>query len=228
MCISKVIKILSVPFLLALFLSPAVLFAQTVTVPAADKSSERSAGFSFTKNSVNTKADVLVEPVIHYQQNIHMLSSVDDRPSFQVFGDGRVIVHFPVYMKKAGDYEMQLDEGELINLIRTLSSNGVLDFDEKKIREKRKADKKALKAKGQFFAISDTVETIVEIRLDEYQRNKSEKKISNFYKKFNWDNLEQDAIRYKNTKELTRANQSISDMQNLMKDARLVKMAKKR
>ena len=102
-----------------------------------------------------------------------------------------------------------------------------MDFDAAKYKADRKEKSKALKAKGQFFAISDTVETTVEIRLETYQKNKSSKNINNFYKKFTWDNLEQDAKRYKEVKALTQAYQSISDMQGLMKDVRLVHKVQK-
>jgi hypothetical protein len=130
-------------------------------------------------------------------------------------------------MKRSGDYEMQLDEAELIDLLYSLSNNGVMDFDTTKHKARRKAEEKSLKAKGRFFAISDTVETTVEIRLDEYQKNKSSKKITDFYKKFNWDNLEQDAKRFKNMGALERTNQSVKNMKNLMKDVRLIKRTKK-
>ena len=92
-------------------------------------SGEKTAGFSFSTDVAAT------EPVIHYQQNIHMLANIDDRPSLTVYGDGRVLVHFPVYMKRAGDYEMQLDETELVSLLQSLSANGVIDFDEKKVKD---------------------------------------------------------------------------------------------
>jgi len=217
------------PILLVLCISAPVYSADTVMVAASDKNKKHAAGFTFTKNGMGSRSgvDSTVQPIIHYQQNIHMLSSVDDKPTFQIFGDGRVLVHYPVYMKMAGDYEMQLGEVELIELLHSFSDNGVMDFDTKKHKAGRKAEEKALKAKKQFFAISDTVGTTVEIRLDEYQKNKSSKKIKGFYKKFNWDNLEQDAKWFKNIKALALTNQSVSEMKNLMKDVRLTKSTKK-
>ena len=165
------------------------------------------------------------DPVIHYQQNIHMLSAVDDLPSLRVFGNGRVLVHYPAYMKKAGDYEMQLNDAELVNLIQSLSSNGVMDFVEAKVKAKKQAFEKALKAKGQFYAISDAVETIVNINHDEYQKNKTSKKIKDFHKKFSWKNIEHDANRYQHDLDITKANKAISDLKVLMKDDRLLKRA---
>ena len=212
-------------FLLALCFSEPVYSANTVTVVAAEKGKIHAAGFKFTRNGVAKRSGTSssAQPIIHYQQNIHMLSAVDDRPTFQVYGDGRVLVHYPVYMKMAGDYEMQLEEAELIDLLHSLSDNGVMDFDEKKHKAGRRSEKQSLKVKGQYYAISDIVETVVEIRLDEYQKNTSSKKIRNFYKKFKWDNLEQDAKRFKNIKVLAQSNKSVSDMKKLMKDVRLTR-----
>ena len=229
MCIGKIIKIVLIPVFFALFLSMSAWSAGSVAVLAKDKSNDQAAGFSFTKSGMGARSSfgLPVQPVIRYQQNIHMLSSVDDKPSFQVFGDGHVLVHFPAYMKMSGDYEMQLAEAELIDLLHSLSGNGVMDFDEKKHKVERRVEEKALKAKGQFFAISDTVGTTVEIRLDEYQKNRLSKKVTGFYKKFDWNNLEQDAKHFKNIKMLALTNQSINKMKALMKDARLVKRLKK-
>ncbi len=213
------------PFLLVLCISAPAYSAESVMVVAGGKSKNHAAGFKFTKNGVDNRsgADFFSQPIVHYQQNIHMLSAVNDRPTLQVYGDGRVLVHYPAYMKKAGDYEMQLEAVELIDLLHSLSDNGVMDFDTKKHKAGRKAEKQSLKAKGQYFAISDTVETVVEIRLDEYQKNNSSKKISNFYKKFEWDNLEHDAKRFKKIKEFARSNQSVNEIKRMMKDVRLTR-----
>lgn len=221
----KTIKTLLMPFLLALCFTASVHSADTVTVAAADKSNNRAAGFKFSKKSSADQvlAGIAAQPVIQYQQNIHMLSTVNDRPTFRVFGDGRVSVHYPVYMKMAGDYEMQLDEVELIDLLHSLSDNGVMDFDLDKHKAAMKSEKQSLRSKGQYFAISDTVETIIEVRLDEYQKNNSSKTISKFYKKFKWENLEQDAKRFKKLKALARSNGSVSELKRMMKDPRLIK-----
>jgi len=211
---SKTIKKLSACLLLIpLLVTSTALFAQRIV-----ESGDRSAGFRFATD------DTVNQPVIHYQQNIQMLAGIDDRPTFKVYGSGRVLVHYPVYMKKAGDYEMQLDETELVALIQSLSSNGIMTFDEKKVKEKITGHKKALKAKGQFYEISDAVENVIEISLDEYQENKTSKKIKKFYKRFTWKNIEHDALRYKDEIEITRANSSVEQFRTLMKDRRLIKI----
>ena len=192
-----------------LLVSP-VMFAQKVV-----ESGVNSAGFSFNEKSS--------EPVIQYRQHIYMLAGIDDKPTLQIFADGRVVAHYPVYMKKAGDYEMQLDEAELEALIQSLSSNGLMVFDAKKVKDKIKQHKKAEKAKGQFHAISDAVESVIEIKLDEYQENNKAKKIEKFHKQFRWKNIEHDAARYKHDSEIIKANNSVTHLKGLMKDKRLLK-----
>ena len=197
--------------LFVLFQSPA-LFAQKVI-----ESSAQSAGFRIATDNA------LTEPVIHYQQNVHMLAVTDDMPSVKVFGDGRVLVHYPVYMKKAGDYEMQLSDKELVDLVQSMSGNGVIDFEENKVKQDIHDAKKSARLKGELYTVSDTVETSIVIQLDEYQKNQSSPKIKNLKKHFKWENIEQDASRYKNSKEIIKANDSVSQIKGLMKDQRLVK-----
>jgi len=175
-----------------------------------------SAGFRFDALAATS------EPIIQYQQNTALLSDIADRPTFRVYGDGRVVVHNPLYMKKAGDYEMQLDDSELISLIRNLSSNGITDFDEKKVKASIRADENKSRAQGQFHEISDAQETVVDIRLDEYQKSTKDKIVKNFSKQFRWNNLEQDAKRYKNNTDITRAHNSVQKLHGLMNDGRLV------
>jgi hypothetical protein len=184
-------------------------------------SGESSAGFSFATETA------AAEPVIHYQQNIQMLANIDDRPSLTVYGDGHVLVHYPVYMKRAGDYEMQLDETELVSLLQSLSADGVIDFDHEKVKQDVRAYKQQLRARGQFYEVSDAVETSIDIRLNEYQKNASSAKIKNFKTSFKWKNIEQDASRYKNNPAISKANNSVSQLNALMKDDRLIDRARR-
>ena len=199
---------------LLLLNSPVLLAQKTV------ESGLQSAGFRF-----NTEVSS-VTPILLYQQDIKMLSSTGDMPTVKVYGNGRVLVHYPVYMKLAGDYEMQLDEVELVNFIRAMSDDGMMSFDRKKVAEKMQTAKKAERNKGELFAISDSVESIVDINLDEYQANTLSPKQKNFTKRFQWVDIEHDAKRYKNNTDIVKANQSVLRLQGLMKDSRLLKKEK--
>ena len=197
---------------ISLLLAAPVLHAQKII-----QSDIQSAGFRFSANAKTSK------PIVHYQRDIQMLANVDDRLSLSIFGDGRVLVHYPVYMKRAGDYEMQLGDAELAALLRSFSSNGLMSFDEKKIKARKKLLNKSLRSKGQFHAISDGVITSIAFEFDEYQKDKFSQKIQNFRKQVKWNNLEHDARRFKSMAGITKANKSASDLTGLMKDKRLVR-----
>lgn len=161
------------------------------------------------------------QPIITYTLIHKMLANSDPIPMLQVYGDGRVHAHFPEYMKNAGDYQMQLSRPELIALIRSLAQDGVLDFDHRSTSlHKEQMDTQQRSASGTLFHVSDTTETVIDIRLDSYQSSPAAKRITNFSKKFKWKNLEQDAKRYPQIPAITRAAASTQMLHSLFNRAR--------
>jgi hypothetical protein len=73
------------------------------------------------------------QPLIDYQTAFGELAATEAVPRLRVFGDGRVEVHRPPFMKKAGDYERWLSRRELDELVASLAANGVFDFDENRV-----------------------------------------------------------------------------------------------
>jgi hypothetical protein len=169
--------------------------------------SPSAAGFRLPVNSP--------EPVIEYRQNITMLAEQDLQPKIQVFTDGRVRVHYPVYMKKAGDYEYELTRPELIQLIQSLSTNGLMDFDHARVKQEKKDHDLKMKARGELHYVSDAVETLVDIRLQDYQKTASSPVKPDLTKYFLWKNLEQDAKHYKNNRSIQSAAKGIKTLDNL-------------
>ncbi len=210
----KAMKCLSA-YLLTVFLlfNTSVLFAQKIV-----ESSAQSAGFSFATGNAAT------EPVIHYQQKIEMLSGIDDRLSLSVFGNGQVLVHFPVHMKKAGEYELWLTRSELVRLIQKLSRNGIMDFDHGRVKAEKNSHDLKMKARGQLHYVSDAHETIVDIRLKDYQKTASHPLQPNLRKRFAWKNLEQDARYYKNNRSIQSAAMAIKALDELMHHKKMKKV----
>ena len=162
-------------------------------------------------------SETAAEPVIEYNLVHDMLAEPDPTPLLRVYGNGRVHVHYPVYMKKAGDYELQLSKPELNALIRELANDGIIDFDKgKAIGRRNQLETEQRAATGMLYYISDTTETVIDIRLDEYQRSPSDNRISNLNKHFSWENLEQDAHRYKNHRSIQSAANGVKVLDNLM------------
>jgi hypothetical protein len=145
-------------------------------------------------------------PVIEYTLDQHMLAQRDPTPLLRVYGSGRVRVHFPVYMKKAGDYEMQLSHAELNALLRMLADKSVMDFDAAAIGQERQQLETARRAAtGEFFHVSDATDTVINIKLNQYQRTASSPRINAFSKQFRWRNLEHDAKRFPQAVRFTNA-----------------------
>ena len=55
-----------------------------------------------------------------------MIANPDPTPFVRVYGNGRVVVHYPDYMKKAGDYELELSEEEIESLLQSFSDQSLL------------------------------------------------------------------------------------------------------
>ncbi|MEE9343021.1 MAG: hypothetical protein V3V12_05280, partial [Gammaproteobacteria bacterium] len=162
------------------------------------------------------------QPIIEYTLNHAMLAEQDSTPLLQVFGNGLVKVHYPVYMKKAGDYEQMLTPDELKNLLASLSDNGLMEFNPEAVRHyKKQTDQQQRLSGGALYNISDTTETNITIRLDAYQRNKFSGKVTNMLRQFSWKNLEHDARRYPQSSDIQGALSGEKRLRQLMNHPQL-------
>ena len=64
-----------------------------------------------------------------------MIQDPDPAAFVRVYGDGRVLVHRPRYMKKAGDYTVTLSQEELEDLLRPFADSRLLTLDEPRLAE---------------------------------------------------------------------------------------------
>lgn len=74
------------------------------------------------------------EPMLELSYEGGMIANPDPIPFVRVYSGGRVLVHFPAYTKKAGEYSMQLNERELQALLASFSNEGVLNLQESDLR----------------------------------------------------------------------------------------------
>ena len=126
-----------------------------------------------------------------------MLAEQDAEPLLRIYGDGRVHVHIPAYMKKAGDYEIKLSSNELNAVVLSLSRDGVIDFDSNSTRENlRSLNQQRRLATGTLWEVSDVTETVIQVNLDRYQRDPASTPITGLKKRFAWKSLQMDAKRY--------------------------------
>ncbi len=69
------------------------------------------------------------EPLLALSYEGGLIQDPDTTPFVRVYPNGRVLIHYPAYMKKAGDYELQLDDEELQRLLDSFADQSMLDLD---------------------------------------------------------------------------------------------------
>ncbi len=67
--------------------------------------------------------------LVSYRDIWSAMADQDPIPLIRVFGDGRVLIHYPAYTPKARVYELQLQPQELEDLLRSLLGQGLATFD---------------------------------------------------------------------------------------------------
>ncbi len=66
--------------------------------------------------------------LLDYQREFSMLEEADNSVDIKIFSDGTVQVHYPLFMRRAGDYRYQLNSDELDNILQSLRQLGVDEF----------------------------------------------------------------------------------------------------
>ena len=167
------------------------------------------ASFSF-----ETDSDL---PIIVYHDVVEMIANRDEQPLLKIYADGLVQVHHPVYKKNAGDFEMRLSQQELVALLESLAENGLMELDTKKLKlQKQKADNEN-KEPGKFFHISDSVVTRIEINLKDYKSAKTKIRQTDFKKRIQLRNIEQDIKHYGDIEAVRKTDKNVSKLKSLLK-----------
>ncbi len=161
--------------------------------------------------SVNT--DPNAEASIEYSQNPATLlisfreispelADQDSTPLVSIFGDGRVSVFHPSYMKQAGRYEMLMSPGELEALLLQLTP-ALLSFDVENVKtQKRAADDLLWSSRTEWqdqviFYDADAEISMFYLNIDAYQFAGSQgQRISKLVLNRSWHGLRFDARDY--------------------------------
>ncbi len=142
--------------------------------------------------------------VVTYREILGEIGHADRGPTLTVFGDGRMVAHYPVYMKRAGDYERRLSSSELAALLGSLAAKGVLDFDAAAVRGAARASLAAAHARARatntpiaLFEASDASTTVIEVNVDRYRPAAAgAREVRGLAKRVAWTALRTDAQRH--------------------------------
>jgi len=164
--------------------------------------------------------------VVSYTHILGAIGDADKGPSLKIYGDGHMVVHYPPYMKKAGEYTLELTQGEMNRLLRSLIASKVLEFDAQAVRRsKLEIDAAAQSSQPTFYSESDAPTTIIEIRLTRYTPAGSfAQEISDVDKKVSWTGLGSDARRYPAVNEIQGLRAAEQELRALMKHQNLKKI----
>lgn len=163
--------------------------------------------------------------VVEYTQSHEMLSNEDTTPLLRIFGDGRVVVHYPVYMKRAGDYEMRLSDAQLQALLSQLEQNQVLTFSPGRLVSRIRSLKQALiQSTGVVTERSDNTNTKINVYLENYVPATTGVAQSNFRQSINWKNLDWQAKSLPSVTELTNIANAEKILRGYLNNPALIKI----
>ena len=125
-------------------------------------------GFAGAATAQDADVDYSRDPrvaVVTWTEVSGEIANPDTKPRLVVYGDGLAVAHYPRYMKRAGDFELQLSAAEMAALVRGLVQNGLVEFDPGAAR----GAVRAAAARGIERVSTDPSTTVIELRLSHYR-----------------------------------------------------------
>ena len=136
--------------------------------------------------------------IVSYALHVGELAESDPGPTVLIFGDGLAHVFYPAYMTRAGDYEIQLSDDEMTELLDTLIAGGFLEFDASEIRARlHEVDAQQRENDGVLRYVSDPSTSVFEMNLIAYALpGASGVQAVNVNKSIHWSGLQSAALQY--------------------------------
>ncbi len=147
----------------------------------------------------------LVEPerspdavVLRFARIDALLGAEGEAHTLWVYGDGRVLVHRPGYLKSPGNESYLLGPSELDGLLQSLVGDGLLELDADDLRRRVRGRR----ARGPLFVRSDPPTVELELALARYRPAGSGAPAGPIRKALRWRDLAGDARRHPDLVEL--------------------------
>lgn len=156
--------------------------------------------------------------VVRYVQVLTEVRAAEPGPSLTVYGDRRVVVHYPDYMVRAGSYAAVLSEGEMNDLLSSLVSAGVPGFDAAAVeQQKRQARLERFERTGRISTVAGAEVTRIELHLESYRPAEPGAEMQrNVQATARWEGLQWDAERYPEIDALARLAAAERELRALM------------
>jgi len=156
-----------IPFFRLVLFATGLLFAMTwsARVESANATANDGAYVEYSDDPATL--------LISFREIFPEFAEQDPTPLVRIYGDGRVVVFHPAYMKQAGQYEMTLSRAELEDLVLQLTP-ALVNFDPKYVKQQKKALDDLLLASASgwdeitFFQESDAEISVFRVNVDAY------------------------------------------------------------
>ncbi len=146
--------------------------------------------------------------VVAFSEALGELAEADPGPTLRLYGDGRLAVHYPAYMQRAGEYSVSLSSKEMHDLVASLVGKRLVEFDTSSVRGRVRAAaaqrRAAAAARGELvlFSASDPSTIEIELNLDRYRPAGPGPELRHVARRISWRGLRADAGRYPEIAEL--------------------------
>ena len=163
--------------------------------------------------------------VIQYTEVDSMIINADPLPLLRIYGDGKVLVHYPAYMKRAGDYQMQLSDDQVQQLLASLEQNNILGVTSDNILklEKQMAASRVQSSQS-IMERSDDTHSNINVRLRSYIPAATGIAQSNFSHSVSIKNLKWNAQHYSAMASLKSAAAAEDELKALLHHPNLKKI----
>lgn len=111
------------------------------------------------------------EVIVSFSETHGVMSGKHAKTTLKIYGDGTVDVFIPIFMKKAGSYQMKLDKAQLDQLLQDLSAKNIPEFDTVKTQTDKNNEIAAAQlssAQTTLYEVHDASITTIELNFDSY------------------------------------------------------------
>ena len=174
--------------------------------------------FSYSLMAQDTVDMSTTDPVVIYQLT-HQILAEKDSLKIEVFSDGYALLHYPAYMKMAGDYSVQLTHGQMRRMIHALNAPSITNFSEQRMTLQKKSEDRK---QDTLSFISDSSNSSFAIsRIDENNQNNQNK----WKQVIQCPHLRFDAKQYPNISSLSKLAEVESMLSKLINQADIQELA---
>ena len=179
--------------------------------------------------ATNSVANVSWDPnpetlLVSYRDIWGEFANPDPTPLIRIFGDGRVLVHYPAYTPKSGEYEMWLQVTELEDLLLSLLAKGGATFVPSAVRHEKQLEELSLQEAildaGEMpglFMVADESTSVFEFHIQSYQAAGGLEAMSEITRTISWRGLGTDSRRYPQLASIQQLRNAELELRELLK-----------